>query len=144
MTLGGEAKLLSGLLDEAESDLAAAARAHRSIGATAGEALSIQRLAEVAFYRHRPSDADFLLEEALAVARESYLGHHLLDRIYGAMVRVRSDPEGALGDGEGGGERHQGPGRDMSRMQDHVRCPGGDRRGSSRRPGAGRTICRDC
>lgn len=96
MTLGGEAKLLSGQLDEAETDLIAAVRDHRSIGATAGEALSLERLAEVALYRDQPGEADLLLDAALAVARESYLGHHLLDRIYGAKVRVLSDPEAAL------------------------------------------------
>ncbi len=96
VALGGEAKLLSGQLDEAETDLAAAVRDHRSIGATAGQALSMQRLAEVAYYRDQPGEADLLLDEALAVARESYLGHHLLDRIYGAKIRVRPDPEAAL------------------------------------------------
>lgn len=109
-TLGGEAKLLSGRLDEAEPDLAEAARAHRSIGATAGEALSMQRLAEVAYFRHQGDEADLLLDEALAVARESYLGHHLLDRIYGAKVRVQSDPEAAMTTLKEGERAVRGPG----------------------------------
>lgn len=110
VTLGGEAKLLSGRLDEAETDLAAATRDHRSIGATAGQALSMQRLAEVAYYRDRPGEAGLLLDEALAVARESYLGHHLLDRIYGAKIRIRSDTEAALAVVSEGENAIKGPG----------------------------------
>ena len=43
MTLRGEAELLSGRLDEAHDDLAAAARLNRTIGAATGEALALQR-----------------------------------------------------------------------------------------------------
>jgi DNA-binding SARP family transcriptional activator len=86
MTLRGEAKLLSGWLDEADGDLAAGARLNRAIGAATGEALALQRRAEVALYRGQPADAAALLEDALAVARESEAGFHLLDRIYGTRI----------------------------------------------------------
>ena len=86
VTLRGEARLLSGRLDEADGDLAAGARLNRAIGAATGEALALQRRAEVALYRGRPPEATALLEDALAVARESEAGFHLLDRIYGTRI----------------------------------------------------------
>jgi DNA-binding SARP family transcriptional activator/tetratricopeptide (TPR) repeat protein len=95
MTLRGEAKLLSGRLDEADGDLAAGARLNRAIGAATGEALALQRRAQVALYRGQPADAAALLEDALAVARESEAGFHLLDRIYGTRISA-APPAAAL------------------------------------------------
>jgi hypothetical protein len=88
VTLRGEAKLLSGWLEQADEDLREGARLNRAIGAATGEALALQRQAEVALYRGHPTAADALLDEALAVARESDVGFHLFDRIYG----TRSPP----------------------------------------------------
>ena len=96
MTLRGEAELLSGRLDEADDDLAAGARLNRTIGATTGEALALQRRAQVALYRGQPADAAALLDDALAVARESDAGFHLLDRIYGTKVTAASQPASSL------------------------------------------------
>ena len=96
MTLRGEAKLLSGRLDEADGDLAAGARLNRAIGAATGEALALQRRAQVALYRGQPADAAALLDDALAVARESEAGFHLLDRIYGTKVTAASQPASSL------------------------------------------------
>ena len=96
VTLRGEAKLLSGRLDEADDDLATGARLNRAIGAATGEALALQRRAEVALYRGQPADAAALLEDALAVARESDAGFHLLDRIYGTKISAASQPASAL------------------------------------------------
>jgi DNA-binding SARP family transcriptional activator/tetratricopeptide (TPR) repeat protein len=96
VTLRGEAKLLSGRLDEADDDLAAGARLNRAIGAATGEALALQRRAEVALYRGRPAEAAALLEDALAVARESDAGFHLLDRIYGTRIAAASPPASSL------------------------------------------------
>lgn len=96
MTLRGEAKLLSGRLDEADEDLREAARLSRPIGAGTGEALALQRRAEVALYRGQPAAARELLDDALAVARESDVGFHLLDRIYGAKITAAVDPAAAL------------------------------------------------
>ena len=96
VTLRGEAKLLSGRLDEADEDLAEGARLHRAIGAATGESLALERQAEVALYRGRPTEAAALLDDALAVARESDAGFHLFDRIYGARIAAAPDPPAAL------------------------------------------------
>lgn len=85
-TLRGEAKLLAGRLDEADGDLAAGAQLNRAIGAATGEALALQRRAEVALYRGRPAEAVALLEDAFAVAIESDVRFHLLDRVYGTRI----------------------------------------------------------
>ncbi len=86
VTLRGEAELLSGRLDAADADLAAGARLNQAIGAATGEALALQRRAEAALYRAQPAQAAALADEALAVARESEVGFHLLDRIYGTKI----------------------------------------------------------
>ena len=95
VTLRGEAELLSGRLDEADDDLAIGARLNQAIGAATGEALALQRRAEVAQYRGQPAEAAALVDDALAVARESDAGFHLLDRIYGTRIAA-SPPAAAL------------------------------------------------
>ena len=103
VTLRGEAKLLSGRLDEAEADLREAARLSRAIGGAVGEALALQRRAEVALYRGRTGRRpDALLDEALAVARESDVGFHLLDRIYGTRITAAARPGRRAGRARGG------------------------------------------
>ncbi len=96
MTIRGEAKLLSGRLDEADADLEAGAALHREIGAATGRAFATQRRAEVALLRGEDERALVLLEDALAIARESDVGFHLLDRIYGTRVTAASDPAAGL------------------------------------------------
>ena len=90
-TLRGEAALLAGRLDEADRDFSAGARLHGRIGAVAGEALSLLGRAQVAVHRGRRADAAALLADALLMARESEVGHHTLDRIYGARVEAAAD-----------------------------------------------------
>lgn len=96
VTLRGEAELLSGRLDEAETDLRAAIGLNQDIGAAVGEALALQRLAEVALRRGAARDAEALVDEALAVARETDIGFHLFDRIYGTRIALADDPAAAL------------------------------------------------
>ena len=96
VTIRGEAKLLAGQLDEADDDLAAGAELHREIAAATGESFALQRRAEVALHRGLRTEAGALLDEALAVARESDVGFHLLDRIYGTRVAAAPDPASAL------------------------------------------------
>lgn len=96
LTLRGEAKLLSGSLEEADDDLREAARLSRAVGGATGEALALQRRAEVAMHHGRAAQAHELLDEALAVARESDVGFHLLDRIYGARIAAAGEPAAAL------------------------------------------------
>ncbi len=91
MTLRGEAEILAGHLDAAEQDFAAGAKLHGRIGAAAGEALSLLGSAQVAIRRGRPAHATPFLTDALLMARESEVGHHTLDRIYGAMVEAATD-----------------------------------------------------
>ena len=96
VTIRGEAKLLAGHLDEADADLATGVELHREIAAATGESFALQRRAEVALHRGLQTDAVALLDEALAVARESDVGFHLLDRIYGTRVAAAPDPATAL------------------------------------------------
>jgi DNA-binding SARP family transcriptional activator/tetratricopeptide (TPR) repeat protein len=84
--LRGEAALLSGDLALAEKELTEAAELHRDIGSTAGEAHSLQRLGEV-----RLAQGD----RALPLARWSAVALHLLQRVYGTMIRAAPDVESA-------------------------------------------------
>lgn len=95
-TLRGEAELLSGRLDDADHDLRRGRAMHHDMGAAAGEAFSLQRLAELAGARGDLRAARRLLDESLAVARESDVGFHLLDRIYGARIALAPDLAAAL------------------------------------------------
>jgi DNA-binding SARP family transcriptional activator/tetratricopeptide (TPR) repeat protein len=96
ITIRGEAELLSGDLPAAEEHLTQGARLHRAIGGSTGEAFSLQRLSEVAMHRGRPHDARALLDEALDVARQTDVGFHLLDRIYGTYLQLADSPAAAL------------------------------------------------
>jgi DNA-binding SARP family transcriptional activator len=96
VTLRGEAELLSGDLEAAETDLVLGGRLHRAIGGPTGEALSLQRRAELALHRGRRAEARALLDEALDLARQTDIGFHLLDRIYGTRITLAEHPEAAL------------------------------------------------
>ncbi len=96
LTLRGEAQLLAGELAAAERDLVEAHRLHQSIAAPTGEAHSLQRRAEVALYRGQRDHATRLVGEALQVARESDVGFHLFDRIYGTAISAAADADAAL------------------------------------------------
>jgi tetratricopeptide (TPR) repeat protein len=96
LTLRGEAELLAGRLADAERDLAHAGRLHQSIAAPTGEALTLQRRAEVALHDGRRAHARQLLDEALAVAHESSVEFHLLDRIYGTAITAAPDLDVAM------------------------------------------------
>ncbi len=110
VTIRGEAKLLAGQLDEAEADLIEGAALHHEIGAVTGEAFALQRRAEVALHRGDSAQVQALLTQALAIARESEVGFHLFDRIYGARVRAgTSDPRSSLAVLEEAEEAVHGP-----------------------------------
>ncbi|MGE3510858.1 MAG: AAA family ATPase [Vicinamibacterales bacterium] len=85
-TLRGEAELLSGRLEDADADLREAGRMHRAMHAPTGTAFALQRRSEVLFQRGDLAGAAALLDEALAIARESDVGFHLFDRIYGTRI----------------------------------------------------------
>ena len=93
--VAGEAALLAGDLDLAERELSEAVDAHRDISAQAGEALALQRLAEVRLASGDREAAVTLLRESLAKARWSMLAPHLLQRIFGTLIRAAADPDEA-------------------------------------------------
>ncbi|MDP2074428.1 AAA family ATPase [Hydrogenophaga sp.] len=96
-TLQGEAEWLAGDLAAARVHLREGARLHRAIGGPVGEALSLQRLAEVALHEGHQDEAHALIDEALDLARQTDIGFHLLDRIYGTRISLHgNDPDAAL------------------------------------------------
>ena len=96
-TLRGEAEWLSGDLASARQHLREGARMHRSIGGAVGEALSLQRLAELALHEGQKVEARALIDEALDLARQTDIGFHLFDRIYGTRIALHGDdPAAAL------------------------------------------------
>ncbi|MCM5571593.1 AAA family ATPase [Burkholderiaceae bacterium FT117] len=96
VTLRGEAELLAGDLDAADEHLKIGGALHRRFGGAVGEALSLQRRAELALERGRRGEAADLLDEALDLARQTDIGFHLFDRIYGTRLRLATDPEAGL------------------------------------------------
>jgi DNA-binding SARP family transcriptional activator len=109
VTLRGEAKLLGGSLDAAEADLREGGRLHRAYGGATGEALALQRRAELAMHRDRRDVARGLLDEALDLARATDIGFHLLDRIYGTRIQLETDPDAAIAAMEEAAEAVRGP-----------------------------------
>jgi DNA-binding SARP family transcriptional activator/tetratricopeptide (TPR) repeat protein len=91
----GEAALLSGDLDRAQLELQEAVDLHHDIGATAGEAHSLQRLAELRLTQGDREGATALLHAALPLARWSPIAMHLLPRIHGSMILAAPDPDAA-------------------------------------------------
>lgn len=92
----GEAALLMGDLERAERDLREAAELHRDIDASSGEALCLQRLAEVRLHQGDHEGAQRLLDQALPLARWSLVGKHLIQRLYGTMIACAPDPAAAM------------------------------------------------
>jgi DNA-binding SARP family transcriptional activator/tetratricopeptide (TPR) repeat protein len=88
----GEAALLSGDLETAAFELVEASSLHREVGSAAGEAHSLQRLAEVRVAQGDGEAAMELLQQALPLARASVIAKHLLHRIFGTMIQAASDP----------------------------------------------------
>ena len=91
----GEAALLAGEIAEAERELGDAVDLHREIGAQAGEASSLQRLAELRLLQGDREEADRLLRQALPRARWSVVANHLLQHIYETMILAAPDPQAA-------------------------------------------------
>jgi len=87
----GEAALLSGDLELAAAELSQARDLHREMGSAAGEAHSLQRLAEVRVAEGDSAAAMRLLQDALPLARGSILAKHLLQRIFGTMIVSATD-----------------------------------------------------
>ncbi len=109
VTIRGEAKLLAGRLDAADDDLAAGAELHHQIAGATGESFALQRRAQIALHRGQHAEAVALLDEALAIARESDVGFHLFDRIYGTRIIAATDPDSALAELEEAETAVRGP-----------------------------------
>ena len=88
----GEAALLSGDLALATTELTEASELHRDLASAAGQAHSLQRLAEVHVAQGDRDGAMVLLQQALPLARSSMIARHLLHRIFGTMVVATADP----------------------------------------------------
>ena len=93
--LRGETALLMGNLDLAEAELEEAAHLHHDIGSNAGEAHSLQRLAEVRLAGGDRAEANRLLHRALPLARFTSIARHLLQRLYGTMIAAADGPAAA-------------------------------------------------
>ncbi len=93
--LRGESALLMGDLDLANTELAEAVDLHHDIASAAGEAHSLQRLAEVKLAEGNRTQAKRYLHRALPLARFSSIAAHLLQRVYGTMIAAEEDPETA-------------------------------------------------
>src|ERR1700750_1797740 len=87
----GATACLSGDLPLAAVELAEAADLHHDLGSAAGEAHSLQRLAEVRVAEGDDAAAMRLLHQALPLARSSMIAKHLLQRIFGTMIVATPD-----------------------------------------------------
>jgi hypothetical protein len=85
--LTGEAALLSGDLDLAVAELTEASAGHRELGSAAGEAHSLQRLAEVRLAQGDDAEARRLLDRAFPLARSQPLDAERCRRTPGAIAR---------------------------------------------------------
>jgi DNA-binding SARP family transcriptional activator len=93
--LRGETALLMGDLELADAELQDAADLHRDIGSAAGEAHSLQRLAEVKLALGDRPAANRLLHRALPIGRFTSIAKHLLQRVYGTMIMAAENPAAA-------------------------------------------------
>ncbi|HJR44679.1 MAG TPA: BTAD domain-containing putative transcriptional regulator [Actinomycetota bacterium] len=92
----GEAALFSGRLDHARTHLGSATDLHEAASAPAGQAISLQRIAEACVALRDPDAADRSLETAFEAAGRSSLTPHLLVRLHGARVEAAQDPSEAV------------------------------------------------
>ncbi|GBD15226.1 hypothetical protein HRbin26_00112 [bacterium HR26] len=78
----GETLLLRGRWDEAAGYLRRSIELHQALGAKSGEALTWQRLGELAIYRGDATAADKCVQRGLALAAEAPMAAHLMGRLY--------------------------------------------------------------
>ena len=93
--LRGEAALLHGDLDLARDELTESLHLHHELGLSAGEAHALQRLADVHLAMDDRAAAVPLLDRALVLARWSPVSQHLIQRVFGSMIRAQPDPAAA-------------------------------------------------
>ena len=87
----GEAAFLSGDLELAATELTEAGELHHDLGSAAGEAHSLQRLAEVRLAVGDRGDADAsCARRCRSLAARSWR-QHLLQRVFGTMIQAAAD-----------------------------------------------------
>ncbi len=92
----GEAALLAGRLDAAETQVGSAVALHQTAGAVSGWALSLSRLAEVALARHDHGRTSRILIRARDISEKAPLSSHLIVRVLGTQIEAARTPaEGA-------------------------------------------------
>jgi DNA-binding SARP family transcriptional activator len=92
----GETQLLSGRVDHAEATLRRAVDLHRAADTRSGEAVSLERLAEVAIIHGQRWKARRLLASARRLTEGDPLASHVLMKVYGALVEAAADPAEAV------------------------------------------------
>ena len=138
----GEAALLSGDLELATAELTEASDLHHDLGSAAGEAHSLQRLAEVRLAEGDGADGD------AAAAAGAAAGPLVDDRQAPAAADLRHDDPRRGRPARGPGHRRPGRvdarlGRRLPVLLDHALGAGRDRLRRGRRPGARATPPRD-
>jgi ATP/maltotriose-dependent transcriptional regulator MalT len=91
----GETTFFSGNLDEAERLLLEAERILVDTETAAGQAMVLERLAELALARGQKWRAGRLVQRGLTVAETSWFSPHLVIRLKGLAVKTASTPEQA-------------------------------------------------
>jgi DNA-binding SARP family transcriptional activator/tetratricopeptide (TPR) repeat protein len=86
------AELLSGQLEDAESDVVTALRMHQEAGLRCGYIVCLERFADVDIARGHPAKASRSLTRAIGLAKRSPMCSHLLVRGWGGLVRAAGDP----------------------------------------------------
>ncbi len=132
-TLRGEAAYLMGDLELAASELRESSDLHHDIGSTAGEAHSLQRLAEVQLALGNRAEANRLLIRALPLARFSSIALHIIVRVYGTLIEAATDVEAARAAVDRA-EATMGVDDHCVVLLDHVRRPGRQGLRRCRRP----------
>jgi DNA-binding SARP family transcriptional activator len=92
----GEAALLSGQLDIAQSDLTQAVALHQSVAAGSGAAMAMARLAEVALAGGDRRRALQLVEKALEQAHAAPMSSHLVVRVLGTQLEAAGSVREAM------------------------------------------------
>jgi DNA-binding SARP family transcriptional activator len=89
----GQTEQLSGRLDEAERLLSTADQIHTELGAVAGRALALERLAQIAIARGDRATAGKHLATARPLTPATWLSPHLVLRMHALAVQLATTPD---------------------------------------------------